>query len=428
VASTLAFGLMEAVRSARVDIVGALKAGGRGAAGPPHRRLRNALVAAQVTLSLVLLAGAGLMTRGFLTLADIYQGMNTERVVTMRLDLPERLYPEEGKTAGFYERVLRGLAATPGIDEAGIVCQLPADLGPIPRRTFGIEGRTALRPEERPTADFQVVSPGYLPALGIALRRGRNVRDGDGAGAPGVVLVSESLARRDWPGEDPIGRRIQIGDEDGSWHTIVGVVSDVKQYWFDREPRPTLYVSYLQVPRARMNLVVRSPLDTAAVVAAARAQVRAVDAAQPIDEIRTMATVVSESAAFIRLAATLMLALGVVALLLAAVGLYSVMADHVAQRTHEIGVRMALGARIPDVLGLVVGEAGRLTAIGVGLGLLGAWSLGRLMSAYLYGIVRLDLASLAAGTFVLAAVAIVAAWIPARRATRVDPLVALREE
>jgi len=428
VASTLAFGLVEALRSARVDIAGALKAGGRGTTGTGHLRLRGALVTAQVALALVLLAGAGLMTRGFVALADLYQGFDTARVVTMRLDLPERLYPDGGRTADFYDRVLQGLASAPGIEAAGIVGQIPADLGPISRRTFEIEGRPAARPEERPTADYQVASAGYLPALGIPLRSGRNLRDSDGDTAPRVVLVSDSLARRHWPGEDPIGRRIRIGDANGAWHTVVGVVSDVKQYWFDREERPTLYVSYRQEPRARMALILRSPLDTAAVVAAARAQVRAVDADLPIDEIRTMATVVSDSAAFIRLAATLMITLGAVALLLAAVGLYSVIADHVARRTHEIGVRMALGARVPDVLGLVVGEAGRLTAVGAALGLFGAWGLGRLMSANLYGIVRSDPASLLGVTLILVVVALAAAWIPARRAASVDPIVALREE
>ena len=428
VAATLAFGLLEAVRSARVDLVSSLKTGGRSTTGPRRRRLRNVLVATQIALAMVLLAGAGLMTRGFLALADLYQGFDTDRVVTMRLDLPERLYPDERKTAAFYDRLLSGLATTPGIEAAGVVSQVPADLGPIPRRSFDIEGRPAPRPQDMPTADFQVMSPGYLPALGIAVRRGRNLSDGDGATAPRVALVSESLARRYWPGEDPIGRRLLVGDGERSSCTIVGVVGDVKQYWFDREDRPTLYVSYLQAPRPRLHLVVRSPLDTAAVVAAARAQVRSVDADQPIDEVRTMATVVSESSAFIRLAATLMTALGSVALLLATVGLYSVMADLVAQRTHEIGVRMALGARVPDVIGLIVGEASRLSAIAIGCGLFGAWALGRLMSSSLYGIVRPDLASLLGVTIVLVAVALAAAWIPARRAARVDPLLALREE
>ena len=244
-----------------------------------------------------------------------------------------------------------------------------------------------------------------------------------------VALISESLATRFWPGEDPLGRRIRIaGTTEQPWRTVVGVVSDVRQYWYDRDPRPTLYVPYSQAPRRGAFLLVRSSLDTAATVSAMRASAREADPDQPIDEVRTMATVVTESASFIRLAAGLMVSLGIVALVLAAVGLYGVVADHVAQRTHEVGVRMALGARASDVLWLVLREAGRLAVVGIVLGLAGAWVLGRVMSSALFGLVRPDVASLAAVTLVLAGVALVAAWVPARRAVRVDPLATLREE
>jgi putative ABC transport system permease protein len=427
VVTTLAFGLLPALRAARIDLVGALKAGGRGASGAPRHRLRGALVAFQVALALVLLIGAVLMTRGFLDLVDLYQGFDPERVVTFRLKLPEWQYPEKPDIASFYDRVVRGLEGTPGVESAGVVSQPPADLGPIPRISFVIEGRPLTRPQEKPTADLQTISTGYLKALRVAVRRGRALTDGDGAEAPPVALVSASLSERFWPGEDPIGRRFRMGDEEG-WRTIVGVVGDVKQYWFDREPRPTLYVSYLQAPRRDMFLVVRSPLETAEVVAAARARIRETDREQPVDEIRTMATVVSESASFIRLAAALMIILGLVGLLLAAVGLYGVMAEHVARRTQEIGIRMALGARGTDVLRLVVGQAARLVGIGLAFGLLGAFGLGRLMAGVLFGIVRPNLLSLAAVTAILATVAILAAWIPLRRATRVDPILALRED
>ena len=423
--STLAFGLLEALRSARVDIGPALKDSGR--TGTQHRRMRSLLVAGQVTLALVLLAGAGLMTRGFLAMAEPYQGFDTDRVVTMRLDLPDRLYQSDRQRADFYAGVLSGLAGAPGIDEAGVVSQVPADLGPIPRRSFDIEGRLTIRPEERPAADYQTISTGTLAAFGIAMQSGRDLSDSDASGTPRVVLISESLARRDFPEEDPVGRRIRIGD-DATWHTIVGVTADVKQYWFDPLPRPTLYVSYLQSPRARLHLVIRSPLDTAAAVAAARVSVRAVDPLQPIDEIRTMASVVSESAAFIRLAAILMVTLGLVALVLAAVGLYAVIAESAARRTREIGIRMALGARVRDVILLVLMQAGRLTALGILLGMAGAIALERLMSSSLYGVVRPDPWGLLGVTLVLAGVAMIAAWIPARRAARVDPVTALRED
>jgi putative ABC transport system permease protein len=427
VATTVAFGLVPALRAARTDLAFALKAGGRGTSGPPRRRLRSALVALQVTLSLVLLAGAMLMTRGFLDLVDLYQGFDPDRVVTLRLKLPEWQYPEKEAVANFYEQVVRGLEKTPGVECAGLVSHPPADLGPIPRTSFLIEGRPLLRPQEKPSADLQTISAGYLSSLRVAVQRGRTLTDRDGTQGPPVALVSASLARRFWPGEDPVGRRIRIGDDE-PWRTVVGVVEDVKQYWFDREPRPTLYVSFLQSPRRDMFLVVRSALDTAAVVSAARARVRDADPEQPVDEIRTMAAVVAESASIIRLAAALMAILGLVALLLAAVGLHGVMAEHVAHRTREIGIRMALGARGVDVLRLVVGQAARLAGVGLGLGLLGAVALGRLMASALFGIVRPDPAGLAVVTAILASVAFAAAWVPARRATRVDPLRALREE
>jgi putative ABC transport system permease protein len=383
----------------------------------------------QVTLALVLLAGAGLMTRGFAALADLYQGFAAERVVTARLDLPERQYPEPPQAAQFYGRVLDGLAATPGIEIAGIVSHLPADLGPMPRAIFEIEGRPALQLGDRPSADLQTVSAGYFGVLSIGLRSGRALSDRDGADAAAVAVVSESLATRFWPGEDPLGRRIRIaGGAEQPWRTVVGVVSDVRQYWYDRDPRSTLYVPYSQSPRRGAFLLARSSLDSAATVSVIRARVREADPDQPIDEVRTMATVETESASFIRLAAGLMVSLGVVALVLAAVGLYGVMADHVAQRRHEIGVRMALGARGTDVLRLVVGEAGRLAVLGIVLGLAGAWVLGRVMASELFGLVRPDVAGLVGVTLVLAGVAFAAAWVPARRAVRVDPLVTLREE
>jgi len=427
IATTLAFALLPSLRAARADLVETLKAGARGVAGPPRARLRGALVALQVTLAFVLLAGAVLMSRGFLDVVDLYQGFEPDRVVTLAVHLPEWQYAEGPRVARFYESVVHGLEATPGVEAAGVVSQLPADLGPIPRTEFTIDGRPPGRPQEKPSADDQTISPGYLTALRVPVRRGRALAESDGAETSPVAVVSESLARRYWPDQDPIGRRIRRADGE-PWRTVVGVVGDVRQYWFNPEPRPTLYVPYRQSSRRGMFVVVRSPRPTAEVVAAARARIREADPLQPVDEIRTMATVVSESASFIRLSAALMATLGFVALLLAAVGLYGVIAEHVARRTHEIGVRMALGASGADVLRLVVGEAGRLAGIGVGLGLIGAYAAGRVMASVLFGVVRPQPASLAAVALILGAVTLTAAWIPARRATRIEPLAALREE
>jgi predicted permease len=425
-ATTLVFGLAPALRATRLDIVDALKSGSRGSAAA-RQRVRGALVALQVTLALVLVSGATFMTRGFFSLVDLYQGYDPERVVTLRAKLPPSQYPEPEAIASFYERVTSALQAAPGIQSAGLVSHLPADLGPIPRTSFVVEGRPLLRAQEKPAADLQTISPGSLDALKVAVHSGRGLTTADGVGAPPVALVSRSLAERFWPGEHPIGRRIRIGD-DGAWRTVVGVVQDVKQYWFDREPRPTVYVSYLQSPRRDLFLVLRSTLDTAAVVAIARDRVREADRQQPLDEIRTMATIVSESASFIRVSSVLMAVLGAVALLLAAVGLFGVVAEHASSRRHEIGVRMALGACGADVRRLLMSQAARLAAIGVGFGLVGAFALGRVMEGALFGITRPDAASLAAVTAALAAAALAAAWVPVRRATRVDPVLALRDE
>jgi putative ABC transport system permease protein len=425
VATTLAFALWPAMRVARVDLVETLKAGARSMAGAPRRRFRGGLVALQVTLALVLMVGAALMTRGFLGLASVYQGIDPERVVTLRLKLPEGKYREPSGVAAFYERIVRELEISPGVVSAAVVSHPPADLGPVPRTSFVIEGQTLLRPEEKPAADFQTVSAGYFKALGIAVRQGRGLIDADGAGAPPVALVSASLAARFWPGEDPVGRRIQMGD--ARWRTVVGVVGDVKQYWFDREPRPTVYVSHAQSPRREMFLVIRSSLPLPAVVAAARARVRAADREQPIDEIRSMATIVSESASFIRLAAALMTIFGLTALLLAAVGLHGVLAEHVARRTREIGIRMALGARRADVLRLVMGRVARLAGLGLAVGLVGAIALGRFMADALFSVVQPDPATIAGVTAFLAAVSLAAAWLPSRRALRIDPMTTLRD-
>jgi len=427
VLTTLAFGLLPALCATRTDLVETLKAGARAVAGPPRCRFRGGLVALQVTLAFVLLSGAVLMSRGFLDVVRLYQGFDPERVVTLALHLPQWQYPEPARIARFYEDVVRGLEASPGVEAAGVVSQLPADLGPIPRGSFTIEGRPPARPQERPSADVQTISPGYLKGLRVALAHGRALDDTDGAETAPVAVVSESLARRYWPDQDPLGRRIRVGEGE-PWRTVVGVVADVRQYWFDREPRPTLYVPQAQSPRRAMFLVVRSGRPAADVVTVARARIREADPAQPVDEIRTMATVVSESASFIRLSAALMATLGAVALLLAAVGLYGVIAEHVARRTHEIGIRMALGARGADVVRLVVGHAGRLAGAGLVLGLAGALVAGRLMSGALFGVVRLEALGLMAVAVVLSVVALAAAWVPARRATRIEPLAALREE
>jgi putative ABC transport system permease protein len=429
--TSILLGLAPALQAAKTDFTSPLQEGSRSSAtGPGRGRLRRILVVSEVTLALVLLVGAGLTVQGFLRLGDPYQGIHPENVMTMRIILPLWKYTEPRLAGDFYEQLLENLQTLPGVESVGVATQVPADMGPIPRGTFSIEGRPALTPSELPTADFQTISPDYFRVLRISLVAGRAFRRVDGPEAPSVAIISQSMAQRFWPGEDPVGKRVKVGPPESSnpWLSIVGVASDVKQYWFDRQPRPTLYLHYRQGPRHRMKLLTRTTGDPEDVVAATRAEIRNIDKDQPVDEIRTMEQVVLESSAFMRLAAGLMLTLGVVALALAAVGVYAVMFYYVAQRTHEIGIRMALGAQPSEILHLVLGQALKLMVGGLVIGLPAALALGRLLSSLLFGVVRSDVFILTGITLGLAAVVLLAGYIPAQRATRVDPTLALRYE
>ena len=430
-ATGLAFGLAPALQSSRPDLNESLKEGSRGGGSSPRRqRVRSALVVAEIALALVLLTGAGLLVKSFARLQNVRPGFDYEDVLTMTLFLPDARYPEERKRANFYRQVLERVRRLPGVESAGGVSQLP--LG-------GSEEIDGLEIEGRPraetaaavmTAAFRVVSPDYFKTLRIPLLRGRYFTEQDTADAPGVMIIDETFARRYFPGEDPVGKRV---DEQGSlqpkgYMTIVGVVASVKHTSLDSDPKPTMYLSSQQSPWHTMVLTVRSKTDPTALAAAVRREIAQVDPDQPIADVAPFEQVFGRAVAPQRFNSTLLGAFAAVAALLAAVGIYGVIAYGVSQRAHEIGVRVALGAQRADILRLIVGQAMALTLVGVGLGLGAALVLTRTMRGLLFEVSASDPSVFVGVALLLTSVAFTASLIPARRATRIDPLIALRYE
>jgi putative ABC transport system permease protein len=427
--TALATGLSPALGAARLALSDVLREGRRGATGG-RRRGRPLIVAAQMALALVLLVGSGLMVRGFGRLMERYQGFDPSGVLTFHLRLPDSRYAAGQPVADFYARLLDGIAALPGVESAAAVGHLPGDLGPVPGGPVSVRGRTTPADLALPVADYQSISPDYFRTLRVRLRAGRSLGAQDGPEAPPVALVSESMAGRLWPGESALGQQVKQGrpDDPRPWREVVGVVEDVAQYWFDREPRSTLYLPYQQVPRAASFVLMRVPGEATAFAPALRARVGALDAGLPVEEVRTLREVVGDAMAVIRLSANLLLVLGTVALVLSALGVYGIMAQDVAERMHDIGVRLALGAGPSEVRRMVLGRALALAVLALAVGVPAAVALGRLMSAALFGVVRPDATSLAVFSGGLLAVAVLAGLVPARRAAALDPLVVLRSE
>jgi putative ABC transport system permease protein len=423
------FGLTPALLATRTNLNESLKEGGRTGDSGGRGRARAALVVAEVALSLVLLAGAGLMVRSFLRMLDVRPGFDARDVLTMELSLPSRKYKEPAQVAQFYEQLTARVAALPGVTGAGLTNVAPLSMNDDSTH-FSIAGQPPPPPGAAPLADFRTVNPGLFGALGVPVTRGRNFDARDTRAAPHVVLVSERLARRFFPNEDPLGRRIQLGDDACE---IVGIVGDVRYKSFVSEAREerlrgAIYVPHAQVPYREVTLVVRSATDASALTAAVRQEVQALDKDQPVYNVRTMPQVFAEAVAPQRLSAYMFAGFALIALVLAAVGLYAVIAYSVALRTHEIGVRMALGAQPRDVFRLIIGQGLRLILVGVALGVAGALAVTRTMASVLYGVSATDATTYAAISLLLALVALVACYVPARRATKVDPMVALRYE
>lgn len=424
-------GLVPALQATRTDVQAVLREGGRG--GDPARtrhRLRAVLVVAQVALSLVLLIGAGLLIRSFLVAAHAPPGFRTDRLLALDLALPHARYPETHQQEAFFRALEERLAALPGVLAVSEVSHLPLS-GQDTNGSFRIEGREW--PEgERPLADKRLAGVGYFRLMGIPILRGRGFTEEDVAGAPQALVVSDSFARRFFPDEDPIGKRVEFGWMTEGWQEIVGVAGDVKHSGLDQPSLPATYVPYRQQPalaaRVGRTVVIRAAGEPESLLAAVREQVFALDRDQPISALRTMDEVMSRSIATRRLTTSLLGALAAVALLLAAVGLYGLVSHLVVQRTHEIGIRMALGARRGQVLRQVVSRGVVLALAGTACGLAASAALARLMSSLLYEVSATDPPTFAAVPVVLVAVALAASLLPARRAARLDPTTALRAE
>jgi putative ABC transport system permease protein len=423
-------GLAPALHVSNPDPNEALKEGVRGgSASPGHQRLRALLVVTEVALALVLLVGAGLMVKGFGTLLNEYPGFDRSKVLTFRIALSESKARDEARVRDFYVQVIEKLQALPGVDSAAAVTSLPSGWS-WNRTAYTAEGQPPAAPGELRVVVWESITPGFFRALRIPLLEGRLLTAQDGPDAPLAIVISQSMAHRIWASQDPVGKRIKFGRAESNepWKTIVGVVGDIAQSAFDRVPEPTAYLPFAQLPLGSSALVVRTSGDPIALAAAARAQVRSVDADQPPYDMRTLAQLISDDLSGVEYSARMMFIFGVVALVLSASGIFALMTYSVAQRTHEIGVRMALGAQRGDVLRLVVGYAIKLAIIGLAIGVPLALALTRALSSVLFGVVRIDTPVFALFTLLLALVAALAAYIPARRATQVDPMVALRYE
>jgi putative ABC transport system permease protein len=419
-------GLLPAFQLSRTNPGESLKHGERGGSAAAGVRTRHALVAAEMAISLVLLAAAGLLGRSFMTLQNVNPGFVTARALSMQLGLPGARYPDADSMRRFYRRLRDEMRQLPGVSAAAIATTMPlsgSDIGV----GFTIEGRPA-DPGSRLSAEYFAISPEYFTTMGIPLRRGRAFTERDAAGAPDVILINDTFAAKYWPNEDPLGKRITIGYNNTGPREIVGIVGTVKRGTLADPVAPQMYTPFEQTPWPFLAAVVRTTAAPETVAESFRAMVARLDPQQAAEEMKTLDEYVARSVATPRFTAFVISAFAVFALLLAGLGLFSVMAYSVAQRQREIGIRMALGAQPTDVRSMVVWQAVRIGAVGIAIGLAGAFAVGRVLSSLLFGVGPNDPLTFVGVSATLVGVLLVAAYLPARRATRVDPITALRTE
>jgi putative ABC transport system permease protein len=421
----LSFGIVPALQSTRLELTSTLKEGGKGASGgaQTHRTL-NLLVVCEVSLAVVLMTGAGLLVNSFLRLQQVRLGFDEKNLLTARLELPNP-YAQPAKKTQFFEQLQERVAALPGVEAVGFITELPLTRQSADFR-FKIEGSSTQTSEQNVHADLRNINHDYFRAIQIPLLRGRNVTEAEVHDSAPVVLISDAFARRYFIDEDPLGKYVRMDLPDQRPSQIIGIVGDVRHRGLDGDLRPTIYFPSLRFGYS--NVVIRTAGDPLSLANALREQVTAIDPNQPISNVRTMEQWVSESLAQPRFRTLLLGGFSAVALILAVVGIYGVMTYAVTQRTHEIGIRLALGAQTRDVLSLILKRGMKLAVFGVLVGLIAAMALTRLMESFLFGVRPTDPLTFAVTASGLLLIALIACWIPARRATRVDSMVALRDE
>jgi putative ABC transport system permease protein len=424
------FGLAPALQITRPDVQESMKESGRGTAGSLRQsRFRQALIVVEVALSVVLLAGAGLLLRSFMHLQSVNTGFVSQQVLTARLSPSGTNFTEDPAYVNFYNRVMEKLSAVPGVQDVGMINTLPLYKGPT--IGFKVEGRPVTTPDNWPFANYRTITPNYFRAMSIPMVQGRALTEQDTDGAPRAMIVNQELAREVFPNENPVGKRISFGNppnQEPVWWEIVGVAANVRSLELREEPASELYFSLLQNPWEGMSLVVRSSVDPAGLSASVRQIVAEVDKSVPVSNVQTMDHIVSQSITQPRFNLFLLGLFSSLAMLLSAAGIYGVTSYTVTQRTHELGIRLALGAQVSDVLKMILGQGMAVILVGLVIGLVGAFALMRLLRSLLFGVGENDPITFVAITGVLLLVALVACYIPARRATKVDPLVALRYE